>query len=76
MAQEFTKEQAEDDLFTSGPGSICEDCGHFAHRHEGSNCHFPRPEDNPCRCGGMLWQGQKVDMSEVINPSRVKAAGS
>lgn len=38
-----------------GPGAICDDCGHFAERHNPEGCHFPRPADNPCRCAGMLW---------------------
>jgi hypothetical protein len=49
-------------LRDAGPGAQCDDCGHFAHRHLDSRCRFPRPEDNPCRCKGMKWQGQRFRM--------------
>jgi len=65
--------KAEMSLAEAGPGGICEDCGHFASRHlqatriGGMGCDFPRPEDNPCDCEGMKWQGQRVDMIRVLD---------
>jgi hypothetical protein len=41
-----------------GPGAICDDCGHFAERHDPQGCHFPRP-DAACCCAGMLWLGTR-----------------
>ena len=38
-------------------GGFCDDCGHFAARHDELGCHFPRPATNPCDCAGMQWQG-------------------
>lgn len=50
-----------------GPGAFCEDCGHFACRHDMEGCSFPREwrggERSPtetfkdCHCEAMLWQG-------------------
>jgi len=55
------------DLKDAGPGGICADCGHFAYRHHGLKCHFPRP-DHPCICKGMLWQGERIDMDCRAGP--------
>lgn len=72
MAKEFfTQEQAETDLFHTGPGGFCEDCGHPAFRHKGSSCNFPSPEDNACGCGGMLWLGQRVNMEKMLEQAGV-----
>jgi hypothetical protein len=70
----MTYEQAVASLQASGPGSICEECGHFAMRHgtpawEGDlACHFPRPVDNPCFCKGMLWHGHRIPMAGDAGP--------
>lgn len=58
-----TQAEAVADLQDMGPGGICSDCGHFAYRHHGMQCHFP-PDDGeqPCTCEGMLWQGQRLQM--------------
>jgi len=61
--------EAEISLAKTGPGGICADCGHFAERHIRSDiapCIFPRPKDNPCKCKGMLWQGERVNMEAVL----------
>jgi hypothetical protein len=55
------------DLRDAGPGGICEECGHFACRHQDSQCLFPR-ENNPCECQGMLWQGVRLDMDQHTGP--------
>lgn len=60
----------EASLHDTGPGGICEDCGHFACRHDGAECHFPRPADNPCTCGGMLWQGRRLEMNAQTGPAQ------
>lgn len=62
----FTEAVAE--LRDVGPGGICEDCGHFACRHDGARCHFPRPAGNACNCGGMLWQGHRLAMNCQAGP--------
>lgn len=49
-------------LRDAGPGGICEDCGHFAIRHKGLACLFPRPKAEPCTCNGMLWLGQRLSI--------------
>lgn len=45
-----------------GPGAICDDCGHFAGRHDEDGCHTDDLEelgirDEPCPCPMMLWLG-------------------
>lgn len=62
----MTKDEAVADLHDAGPGSICADCGHFAARHEGLTCQFPRPADNPCKCGGMLWHSHRLPMNRNV----------
>jgi hypothetical protein len=53
--------EAAADLINTGPGGICDDCGHFAGRHVGNGCMgFP---EKPCNtCGGMLWMGHRIEM--------------
>lgn len=49
---------------------FCENCGHFAGRHQELKCHFP-PEDkpgDPCRCTGMMWQNEMYDMDMSRGP--------
>lgn len=47
-----------------GPGAICEDCGHWAHRHGPAGCDTADLIDagirtEPCSCRGFLWLGQR-----------------
>lgn len=61
-------DRAERDLAEAGPGGFCEDCGHFAVRHIGSvPCDFPKANNEVCRCEGMLWKGERVDILRVIS---------
>lgn len=41
------------------PGSICDECGHFALRHNQDGCHFPRKKGPPCDCQGFSWLGNR-----------------
>lgn len=41
------------------PGGTCDDCGHFALRHNENGCDFPRKEKPPCQCEGFLWNGNR-----------------
>lgn len=48
-----------------GPGAICDECGHFAARHDEDGCHGVDPAKG-CRfgkrrkpCKGMMWQGTR-----------------
>lgn len=70
--QQKTYEEAVTSLYEHGPGGICEECGHFAIRHDDTACHFPRNELNPpkppCECKGMLWYGHRVKISDVTRP--------
>lgn len=46
---------------------FCENCGHFAGRHQELRCHFPAPEgEQPCVCPGLMWDGHMhvMDMHE------------
>lgn len=36
-----------------GPGAICEECGHFAGRHDPDGCPGVLRD---CACRGMLWR--------------------
>jgi hypothetical protein len=53
-----------------GPGAMCDDCGHFAARHDESGCHGVvfavgcrlgdgGTEAEPRACPGMLWMGKR-----------------
>lgn len=44
---------------------FCENCGHFAGRHQDLRCHFPDPDNPTCPCPGMVWKDEmyKMDMS-------------
>jgi hypothetical protein len=47
-----------------GPGAICDDCGHFAGRHNASGCNTADlvaagVRDQPCECPAMLWELQR-----------------
>jgi len=53
-----------------GPGAICEDCGHFAARHDEDGCHGVDPavgcrwgkggtKTSPKKCTAMLWKGTR-----------------
>lgn len=54
-------------LFHAGPGGICGDCGHFAYRHPANPatraCTWP---DRDCGCAGMLWQGHRIRIADVL----------
>jgi hypothetical protein len=39
-----------------GPGAMCDDCGHFAGRHNEDGC---PGINNGCDCAGMLWLGTR-----------------
>ena len=53
------------DLYDTGPGGICNDCGHFAARHVGLKCLWP---ESACECAGMLWQGERIEMNGDYGP--------
>lgn len=69
-----TRSEAIQSLADTGPGGICAECGHFAMRHWLGACHFPRPADNPCVCGGMLWQGHRVEIEDVVKAANAEPA--
>lgn len=48
-------------LIQVGPGAQCQDCGHFAYRHQRRLCLFPH-KDHGCTCKGMNWLGQRISM--------------
>ena len=50
-----TRTEAYRDLMGAGPGAICDACGHFAGRHQGLVCLFPRDAGHECACPGMTW---------------------
>jgi hypothetical protein len=39
-----------------GPGAMCDECGHFAGRHDEDGC---TGVSKPCTCAGMLWLGTR-----------------
>jgi hypothetical protein len=57
-----------------GPGALCEECGHFACRHNPEGCQFPRPADDPCRCSGMLWHGVRWPRPWLAAPAGLREA--
>lgn len=38
-----------------GPGAICDECGHFAERHQPAYCSGVPFGHEACACAGMLW---------------------
>lgn len=53
-------------------GGFCENCGHFAGRHQELRCHFPRRDDQPvCPCPGMMWGGKMYEMDMNAGPKRL-----
>lgn len=57
-------------LHPYGPGAFCDECGHFAARHDPNGCSWP---DHPCPCKGMLWGGYRwyrpwLDAPEGLRP--------
>jgi hypothetical protein len=72
-----------------GPGAICSNCGHWAHRHgpevrEGKRGRLPGCDvsdliakgiaDKPCRCRGMLWDGQRWPRPWLPAPEGLRCA--
>lgn len=61
-----------------GPGAICDDCGHFAGRHNEKGCNT---EDlvrsgirkEPCDCKGMLWLGTRWPRPWLPAPEGLRA---
>jgi len=68
---------ALDSLVQAGPGGICDACGHFASRHTGVTCLFPRqPPATPCSCPGMAWSGLRFEMHPISGPVRAVGLAS
>lgn len=65
MSAPATFHEALHSLIQMGPGSQCEECGHFADRHYERMCRFPRPENDPCKCKSMKWRGQRLRMGPL-----------
>lgn len=54
-----------------GPGAICEQCGHFAGRHNSDGCQWP---SRKCSCAGMLWLGVRWPRPWLAAPEGLRAS--
>jgi hypothetical protein len=66
----FPAVQEQHPLIGADPGSICEDCGHFALRHEQGKCLFPRGSKPPCDCEGFLWLDTRYESGYAARGDR------
>lgn len=50
---------------------FCENCQHFAGRHQELRCHFPNAEgEKPCPCTGLVWRDKMYEMD--MNQGAIK----
>lgn len=58
------------------PGGTCDECGHYAARHDEKGCHFPRPpETSPCTCQAMVYAGVTWPRPWLPAPEGLRADG-
>jgi hypothetical protein len=53
-----------------GPGAFCDDCGHFAGRHDPGGC---SGVSEPCPCLAMLWRGYRWPRPWLPAPEGTKS---
>lgn len=58
-------------LHPYGPGAFCDECGHFAARHDPEGCSGVR---GPCKCGGMLWEGLRWPRPWLMAPEGLQSS--
>ena len=52
-------------------GGFCEECGHFAARHDMGDC---TGISHPCDCAGMLWNGRRWPRPWLAAPDGLVSA--
>lgn len=60
-----------------GPGAFCDECGHFAARHDQEGCSGvpgSGPGRGPCKCAGMLWGGTRWPRPWLAAPDGLRAS--
>ena len=68
MMKTGTFAAALNDLWDTGPGALCDDCGHFAARHRGMGCNGIDTNGCTGHCQGMLRRGHRFEMNGPAGP--------